>query len=282
MVKYKMLKNSHHSLEIKQKIKERTKAFFDQHPESKYKISIALKKYHQLNPDAGKNRQSGTGIYKRESWMKTGKYIRTEQSRRNIGLSVKGRIDSQETREKKRQHMLTEWRKNPNRFMPSRKGIKATQETLLKLHYSHLGKCKPWKPAWKKTCVMCKKEFGFPSGIRKNQIFCNRICYNEYKHITAKGLWKKSYPKKFDVKLKNEIRYRDEYKCQLCEILEIELLRRLDVHHIDYNRKNIEKDNLIVLCRKCNFKVNYNRKYWKRYFQKLIKLKEVKKYGSIK
>jgi len=266
--------------ETKLKITNGLNNYYLKYPEMKKQRSESIKRFHRLNPEAAKNRRPKRWIYKHEPWMKTGKYFRTEENRKNIGLAAKGRFNSEETREKKRQHMLNEWKINPNRFMPSRKGTKATLETLIKLHYSHLGKGKPFKPAWSQICLMCKKEFSFPSGQRKNQIFCCRACYIEYKHITAKGIWKLSYPKEFSARLKTEIRYRDSYKCQLCGTPEIECSRKLDVHHIDYDRMNMIKDNLIALCRRCNFKVNYNRKYWKKYFQKLIKLKEVNKYGS--
>lgn len=215
------------------------------------------------------------GIYKREPWMRTGKYIRTEQARKNIGLAAKGRVHSEETREKNRQHMLKEWENNPNRFKPSHKDKKHSPETLLKLHYSHLGKGHPLKPKWSAICLMCKKLFEFPSGTRKGQKFCCRKCYENYKQVNAKWLWKKKgYPKEFNNTLKNKIRYRDNYKCQLCGVPEIECLKKLDIHHIDYDRKNCMIDNLIALCRKCNADVNNDRDIWRLFFS--TKIKQIK------
>ena len=60
--------------------------------------------------------------------------------------------------------------------------------------------------------------------------------------------------------LRRAIRERDNYICQLCGQY------GNTVHHIDYNKKNCNSDNLITLCRGCNIKVNYNRNYWKNYF----------------
>jgi 5-methylcytosine-specific restriction endonuclease McrA len=40
----------------------------------------------------------------------------------------------------------------------------------------------------------------------------------------------------------------------------------LDVHHIDYDRKNSSEDNLITLCRQCNIRANFNRGYWEEFF----------------
>ena len=56
--------------------------------------------------------------------------------------------------------------------------------------------------------------------------------------------------------LKRSIRERDHYTCQLCNQY------GNAVHHIDYNKKNCNLNNLITLCRSCNSKVNFNRKYW--------------------
>ena len=44
----------------------------------------------------------------------------------------------------------------------------------------------------------------------------------------------------------------------------------LIVHHIDYNKKNCNENNLITLCLWCNIRANYNRKSWITYFKSLI------------
>lgn len=64
--------------------------------------------------------------------------------------------------------------------------------------------------------------------------------------------------------LKRSIRERDHYICQLCSQYEN------TVHHIDYNKKNCNPNNLITLCRGCNGRVNFNRKHWTNYFKKII------------
>ena len=82
------------------------------------------------------------------------------------------------------------------------------------------------------------------------------------------GKSKEPYPLEFNDELKELIRDRDNHKCQKCDCPEIECNRKLDIHHIDYDKENLNKDNLISLCSKCNLKVNGNRIYWKQYFQK--------------
>jgi len=85
------------------------------------------------------------------------------------------------------------------------------------------------------------------------------------------------YSSKFNKKLKEKIKERDHYICQLCgktesEAIIIDTLKRgLTIHHIDYDKKNCKEINLITLCRKCNSIVNFNRHYWTIFFKKKLK-----------
>ncbi len=82
------------------------------------------------------------------------------------------------------------------------------------------------------------------------------------------------YPEKFNSELKYKIRKRDNFTCQMSGITETEHLKKygkkLDVHHIDYDKQNCKKDNLITLTHLWNIKVNGNRKYWTKYFKGII------------
>ena len=81
------------------------------------------------------------------------------------------------------------------------------------------------------------------------------------------------YPEEF-YEIREYIRKRDNYQCKKCGITEEEHLivygKELSVHHINYNKKNCNKHNLITLCNECNLRVNYNRKYWTKHFQSKI------------
>jgi hypothetical protein len=79
------------------------------------------------------------------------------------------------------------------------------------------------------------------------------------------------YPLEFNDALKESIRKRDNFTCQNCGIKERVYYRKLDVHHIDYNKCNCKKSNLITLCFECNIKANYNRKYWQEFYQEKIR-----------
>ena len=78
------------------------------------------------------------------------------------------------------------------------------------------------------------------------------------------------YPQEFNDKLKESIRIRDSHICQNCgktqelQLKEINMI--LSIHHIDYNKKNNDTDNLITLCLSCYARTSSNRRYYKEYF----------------
>jgi len=75
------------------------------------------------------------------------------------------------------------------------------------------------------------------------------------------------YPLEFNDKLRKSIKQRDNYTCQECKMLEVELKYKLHIHHIDYNKKNNNPSNLISLCRSCHGQTNFKRNDWTQYFQ---------------
>jgi len=77
----------------------------------------------------------------------------------------------------------------------------------------------------------------------------------------------KPYPLGWTKTFKEQIRYRDGYKCQLCGCSEVENGRKLSVHHIDYDKNNLNLNNLISLCMTCHNKTNIKKKYWLEYFK---------------
>ena len=84
------------------------------------------------------------------------------------------------------------------------------------------------------------------------------------------------YPFNFNEELKNLVRTRDNYTCQLCGKLQESSGGSLSVHHIDYDKENLDPCNLVTLCRGCNTKVNYNRSIWIKFFEKKLKLVSTK------
>jgi predicted DNA-binding protein YlxM (UPF0122 family) len=111
--------------------------------------------------------------------------------------------------------------------------------------------------------------------LKKMRIVNKKNARNGNKHHNWHGgISKIGYPYYFNEELKEKIRERDNHTCQNCNILEKEHLivfnRALIIHHIDYNKENCKENNLISLCQGCNIRANYNRNYWKRFYQSKI------------
>jgi len=70
------------------------------------------------------------------------------------------------------------------------------------------------------------------------------------------------YPVEWSEQLREAIRTRDNHECQLCAKQQVEMTFKLDVHHIDYDKSNLDPRNLISLCRPCHTKTNFNREQW--------------------
>ncbi len=80
------------------------------------------------------------------------------------------------------------------------------------------------------------------------------------------GISKLPYPFEWKETLKTAIRERDNYTCQLCNKKQNNEYRAFSVHHKDYDKKNINPDNLTTLCDSCHMATNFNRSYWIQYF----------------
>ena len=122
-----------------------------------------------------------------------------------------------------------------------------------------------------KKCQSCdtKKriKLGTFAGFKKGK--------EHFGYVNGEGY--EPYSLEFTQKLKESIRKRDDYKCQNCSMTEEEHLtvhgRNIEIHHIDYNKQNCDKSNLITLCKHCNLRANFNRDYWINFYQeKLIKI----------
>ena len=118
-------------------------------------------------------------------------------------------------------------------------------------------------------CIGCGTQLkGFNAYKAKR---CS-ACYHEFKQGSNSPNWQggitfEPYPLGWTKTFKEQIRYRDGYKCQVCGCPEVECNRKLDVHHIDYNKMNINIENLISLCQSCHMKTNFNRDYWELFFE---------------
>lgn len=84
------------------------------------------------------------------------------------------------------------------------------------------------------------------------------------------GISFEPYGIEFNEKLKEEIRKRDNYACQMLDCNAIQNGKKFPIHHKDYNKRNNEDWNLVTLCHSCHSKTNTNREYWENYFKENI------------
>ena len=80
------------------------------------------------------------------------------------------------------------------------------------------------------------------------------------------------YSDEFKKSLKEQIRVRDNYQCQLCgKPYTTEDRREFPVHHINYNKLNCDPTNLITLCDVCHTKTNSRREYYVALFTEMTR-----------
>ncbi len=74
-----------------------------------------------------------------------------------------------------------------------------------------------------------------------------------------------------DMNIRKIIRKRDNFICQLCDMHQEKNKKSLDVHHIDYNKKNNLVQNLISLCHSCHAKTNKSKRpFWIKHFHSIL------------
>lgn len=128
-------------------------------------------------------------------------------------------------------------------------------------------------PTWKggpekRICEQCGKTFKIAkSALRRkgHGRFCSRVCHDTWQTGENAPGWRggksfEPYGHRFNRILKERIREQQGRKCALCS--KRQRLKKLNVHHIDYNKKNNSPDNLIALCTSCHGSTNSRRDYW--------------------
>ena len=203
------------------------------------------------------------GIF--SSQNKIGKKL-TEEHKQKITESGKGKKRTEEQNRKQSERMkgkkLTEKAKQKIKvFMNSENnpnlGKKVPQEQKAKQSLKMKGKS-PWNKG--KTGVYSKENLQIRSIINTKEL--NPAWLN--------GISFEPYSPEFNREKKQQVLERDNYECQNpnCE----HLSERLDCHHIDYDKKNNNLENLIALCNSCHSKTNgkNNRQYWTEFYQNIM------------
>ena len=76
-----------------------------------------------------------------------------------------------------------------------------------------------------------------------------------------------------DKEYKSDIRERDGNQCLNPYCFHSDGV--LNIHHIDYNKKNCAPQNLITICRSCNARANFDRKWHTEFYRTILN----KRYG---
>lgn len=96
------------------------------------------------------------------------------------------------------------------------------------------------------------------SGINRSDEYIENNLSGESHWNWQGGISYKKYPNDFNPKLKREIRKTTCFRCQNCGKTQEQNLKvsdkKLEVHHIDEDKKNSSKSNLVALCTECHAK----------------------------
>ena len=162
-------------------------------------------------------------------------------------------------------------------------GFKFSKESLKKMSEAHKGQ----------ISVMKGKLMSLESRKKMSEAHKGKKLTKEHKMNISDSLkgekgpgWLggksfEPYDVGFNKQLKEQIRQRDNHRCQQCFRHQDELFKntkagirqyKLYIHHIDYNKQNNNPNNLISLCLNCHTQTNFKRDDWIEYFkERLIK-----------
>ena len=200
----------------------------------------------------------------RQTRLGTKMPTRSQEYRDKISKLHKGKIVSAETREKI---------SLARRGKPSvRKGVKLSDETKEKIRQANIGK-KYSEEVRRKVSEAGKGRAVWNKGITYKSPKQSIAIKGSKNPNWRGGISFEEYSEKWNDILREAIRKRDEYKCNGCGLNQEVLTgfhKQLDVHHIDYNKYNLDQSNLVSLCKSCHAKTNFNREFWFSFYSKLV------------
>jgi len=115
-------------------------------------------------------------------------------------------------------------------------------------------------------CIICNKQLNL-TAFYEGSKYCKSCAQKDDRgnnYIDGRSLEK--YGTEFSKELKDRIRNRDNYECQVCKITEKEHLinskKTLVIHHIDGNKYNNNTSNLVSLCVSCHIIMHWEIKQY--------------------
>jgi hypothetical protein len=147
---------------------------------------------------------------------------------------------------------------------------------------SDLSKRLPRTEEHKRNNILYTRNPGFVSKLKGKtykEIYGDKVDkYVELRRGKNNGCWKgglsfEKYPRIFKNEMRSKIRERDNYTCQECGLKEVDCGRNLDIHHIDFNKKNNSEENLISLCKRCHGNTQRDRNSWTKYYKEKMEVR---------
>ena len=244
--------------------------------EARIKISEAHKGKHHTEKTRRKMSEAHMGnknslgckrteeAKRKMSELKKGKqyalgYKHTKEARIKISEANKGKTLTKETRSK-----LSE----------ANKGKTLSLESKRKIGLSKMGN--KYCLGIKHTEETKRKHRLYkPTEETKRKISLSLM--GERSYLWKGGISFEPYGLAWTNQLKESIRQRDNYVCQLCNKHQSQLKTKLSVHHIDYVKTNVFTFNLISLCTSCHMITSNNRNHWTTFFRNYLS----EKYGYV-
>jgi hypothetical protein len=152
-------------------------------------------------------------------------------------------------------------------------GKHLSEETKMKMRKSHEGQVSWCKGLTKENNASLMKRSKLYKGRRLSEETKRKLSEARSGEKHPNWLGGKSfepYGFAFNNVLRETIRKRDNYKCKECGLNQECMKKKLDVHHIDYDKKHNSADNLISLCFPCHSKTNFNRVDWSLHFSCMV------------
>ena len=191
----------------------------------------------------------------------------SESSKNRIYTKERNRKISESKKGKKREPFTEQHIKN---IIKSQIGRKHSDKTKQIMKEKHKGKIISEETIKKqiKTIKEQYKNGRVPWNKGLTKFDDNRIVSGEKCGAWQNGKSFEIYPQEFK-QIKKFIYERDNYQCQYPNC--VERHGRLHAHHIDYDKKNNNPENLITLGTSCHSKtIGKNRNYWTVFYQNIM------------
>jgi len=219
----------------------------------KTRALLREKRRGDKNPFYGKRHTNETKSLIGKTNSKHTGWNHTDETKKKIG----------ETRRQRKIPTSNPFKKGHVPWNKGKKLSPLSEEQKLLISANSKGHKKP-KGFGAKIAEANKQRIVLDETRKKQSIARKGLLVGEKNPAWAGGISFKKYGRGWTKTLKEAIRKRDGYECQVCGISQNG--QKHDVHHIDYEKKNLEPVNLITLCRACHLRTNWERDSWIEFF----------------